>query len=524
MTNWIIVFTAVLASLLEILDSSIVNVALPYMQGNLGVTLREVSWVSTGYIITNAVVLPIAAWLGAKFGRKSYFTNCIALFTISSFLCAIAPNFIFLVCARLLQGAAGGALLPTSQAIIQEQFPGKKSGMGSAIFGMSVMVGPAIGPALGGYLTDHFNWRAIFFINIPIGIVAGICSFIFIKNSVTKDGEKKAKSAIDWIGFSLLVLGVGALQLLLERGQDEDWFSSNLILASAVLAVIAIPVFFAWEYQHKNPIVDVKLFKESPVWGGCFLMGMTGMILYSIIYLVPVYASRAIGMDATSTGLLYVPGTLLTMAVMPLVGKSMGKVNPKFLIIGGILCTCISLWQFSRFDTTIGSHQIISAFYFRSAGLGLIFVPINAMVLSQYSGETTGQVAGLMNLSRQIGGSIGIAGVSTLLDRFDAQYLNNLRSYATTTNPIAIAKLKQVIGIGQSTLQNLIGANGAALDGSHTTLAAVQGLLGQAEKQVFQLSINHIMMMVLVIYSLSIIPVYFIKMTKKVTAGAAHAE
>jgi DHA2 family multidrug resistance protein len=520
-TSWVIVLTAVLASLLEIIDSSIVNVAIPHMQGNLGVTIEEVTWVSTGYIISNAVVLPIASWLADRIGRKTYYTSCILLFTFSSLLCALAPNFIFLVCARVLQGIAGGALLPTSQAIIQEQFPGERSGIGSAIYGMSVMVGPAIGPTLGGYLTDHFSWRAIFYINLPIGIVATVLAFFFIEDQTT--GQSTAKSKMDGMGFALLVIGIGALQFLLERGQQDDWFSSGLILTAAVLAAIAIPVFYAWEYHHENPIVNVKLFNESPVRNGCMLMALTGMILYAVIFLIPIYTDNSMGMDATHTGLLYVPGSLVTIATMPFVGKLLPKIGPKPFIFFGIIMVCWSLLRLSHFTSQSGTQDILNAFYFRAVGLGCIFVPINAMVLSQYSGQKLGQVSGLLNLSRQIGGSIGIATISTYLDRFSAQFRNDLRAHVTTVSSQAMSMLKAGSNPSLGKLQSWIGDNASVYGLAPHTYSGLKGLMGQMEKQIFQLSFNRLMIVIMLAYACSIWPLMTLKLTKEVK-GPVGAE
>ncbi len=512
-TNWIIVLTSVLASLLEIIDSSIVNVAIPHMQGNLGVTIEEVTWVATGYIISNAVVLPIASWLGDRIGRKVYFTSCILFFTLASLLCAVAPNFIFLVIARVLQGIAGGALLPTSQAIIQEQFPGERAGIGSAIYGMSVMVGPAVGPTLGGYLTDHFNWRAIFYINLPIGIIATVLSYLFIEDTSTE----KQKNKMDVLGFCLLIAGIGALQFMLERGQQDDWFNSGLILGAAVVSVIALPVFFAWEYRHKFPIVDVRLFKQSPVINGCGLMALTGVVLYALIFLIPIYTDNAMGMDATHTGLLYVPGALVTMLTMGIVGKFMPVVGAKPLILIGIVAIAISLKQLANFTPQTGTSDILEAFYYRGVGLGCIFVPINAAVLSQYQGQTLGQVSGLLNLSRQIGGSIGIATISTYLDRFSAQFRNDLRSHLTSVSSETMRAVSQSTSQLTGQLSSQVGMNSASFGLKPNTGGAVKEMMGQMERQIFQLSFNRLMIIILGAYLLSIFPLWRLKLTKKIT-------
>lgn len=509
-TSKIVVITAVMASLLEIIDTSIVNVAIPHMQGNLGVTIQEITWVSTGYIISNAVILPIAAWLAAKIGRKKYYTGCILMFTLTSVLCGIAPSFYFLVFARVLQGVAGGALLPTSQSIIQEQFPGERAGIGSAIYGVSVMVGPAIGPTLGGYLTDNYDWRAIFFINLPIGLIATAFSYFYIDDLHSKEAEHEKSERIDWMGFTLLILGIGGLQFLLERGQAEDWFSSMLILISAVIAGLSLPIFYAWESHQKHPIVDVKLFRESSVRSGSLLMALTGMILYAVIFLIPVYTDIALGMDATHTGYLYIPGSLATMATMPIAGRYMSRIGPKPFIAFGILMVCISLQQLAGFTLQAGAGDIVSAFIVRGIGLGCIFVPINAMVLGQFQGEQLGQVAGLLNLSRQIGGSIGIAAMSTYLDRFSAQYRNDLRAHVTSVRTTSWKQLHVTEDTLRDALKSSVGIDIHSLGG-------LKGLMGRLEQQVFQLSFNRLMFILLVAYGVSYIPLFTLKMKKKVT-------
>jgi len=511
----LIVATAVLASLLEIIDTSIVNVAIPRMQGNLGVTLDEITWVSTGYIISNAIVLPISGWLGLKFGRKQYFTSCILLFTATSFLCGIAPNFGFLVFARVIQGAAGGALLPTAQAIIQEQFPGEKAGIGSAIYGVSVMVGPAIGPTLGGYLTDNFNWRWIFNINIPIGIVGAILSYLVIDEP--EHGQKRDTGRVDLMGFTLLVLGLGSLQFMLERGQADNWFSSPYILVSAVVAAMGLPLFYAWESNNKDPIVDVKMFRESAIANGTLLMGGTGLVLYSIIFIIPVFTDRIVGMDTTHTGILYIPGSLATMVTMIIAGRYLAKIGPKPMIGFGIALISYSIYKLSILTTRAGAPDIVWPLITRGVALGFIFVPINAMVLSQFTGKKLGQASGLLNLSRQIGGSIGIAAISTFLDRFSSQIKNDLLPYISSVGAQAQSELSKGVAANATALQSQVGINQSTVGIGDQSFAALKNLSERLDRQVFQLSFNRIMIGILFVYALSFIPLFRIKLTKKIS-------
>jgi DHA2 family multidrug resistance protein len=520
MSSIFIVITAVLGSLLEIIDTSIVAVAQPRMQGNLGVTLDEISWVSTGYIISNAVVLPIASWLANRIGRRTYFVGCITIFTITSMLCGLAPNFGFLIAARVIQGAAGGALLPTSQTLIQEQFPGKKAGVGSAIYGMSVMIGPALGPTLGGYLTDNYSWRSIFYINLPIGILAAVMALIFIPSE--KKDQKKEKGKADWVGFLLLIAGIGCLQFVLERGQQDDWFNSNLILAASFVMAISLPLFYVYEYRQKKPIVDVKLFAESPIRSGTMLMAAVGLVLYSLVFIVPVFTDRQLGMDATHTGYLYIPGSIATMLVMPLVGKFLQKLGVKFFVsVGGILiCGC--LWMFSNFTSIVGTSDLFWPLLLRGIGLGFLFVPINAAVLSQYEGEQLGQAAGLLNLFRQIGGSVGIAGMSTFLDRYSAQYKNNLRAHVNYGNPAAVESIEKTTQSLNSKLNLWHGLSPGSIGLQKAQTAGIGAIEGRMESQIFQLAFNRLMLLVLAIYVLSIFPLWRMKLRKKVGAVQAH--
>ncbi|RYZ70590.1 MAG: DHA2 family efflux MFS transporter permease subunit, partial [Proteobacteria bacterium] len=299
----LIVFVALLASLLEIIDASIVNVAIPSMMGNLGATLEDISMVVTGYAIANAIVLPVSAWLGGRFGRRQYYLGCIALFTITSVACGLAPNLPTLIVFRIFQGLAGGALLPTSQALIYEQFPKEKAGMAGALFGMSVMVGPTLGPVVGGYLTDEFGWRSIFNINLPLGILALFLGYVAIKNVVQPKPEvikqegvvqdvvaegPPGKAPIDGWGLLLVAVGIGSLQYVLERGEADDWFSSNAVLICSMLAAVCLPLFVWWELRIKHPIMNLRLFKDPIVANGVLLMTMVGFFLYAVVFILPI--------------------------------------------------------------------------------------------------------------------------------------------------------------------------------------------------------------------------------------------
>ncbi|CAN5666025.1 MDR family MFS transporter [soil metagenome] len=506
-----IVFVAVLASLLEILDASIVNVALPNMMGNLGATLEDISMVITGYAIANAVVLPLSSWMAERFGRRPYYITCIVLFTVTSVACGFAPNLETLIVFRILQGLAGGALLPTSQALIYEQFPPEKAGMAGAIFGMSVMVGPALGPVLGGYLTDSFGWRSIFNVNLPLGLLAFFVAMAVIEEPEHMLASKgKPKGKLDAIGLALLVAGIGCLQFVLERGDADEWFQSKLILTNAIIAAIALPTFVWWELKDSSPIINIRLFKDSVVSGGVLLMGAVGFFLYSIVFLLPVFAVRVFHYNATQIGELFIPGSILTMMVMPIVGKQMaaGR-SSKALIFIGLVSIEVCLYSMTLFSPLSSKNDILIMLFLRGFGMAFLFVPINSAILSQFKGSTVGQVSGLLNLSRQIGGSVGIALVATLLSRNSHQNYIDLVSHVSLLN----ANTQQVY---QQSIQGMAGKMSEGVGMGQAVTATLQALKHRVDNQVFMMSFNQLIWMVMGIFALSFIPLYLMKFRARV--------
>lgn len=503
----LIVMTAAIASLLEIIDSSIVNVAIPTMMGNIGATLDEISWVTTGYMIANSIVLPIAAWLGTRLGRKKYFTGAILLFTLASFACGLAPNLTLLIFFRILQGMAGGALLPTSQTLIQESFPPEKRGMAMAIFGLSVMVGPALGPTLGGYLTDNFGWRSIFNVNVPIGLLAATLAWANVENvNYEKTGDK---SGVDWWGLLFLCVGVGCFQYILERGETEGWWDSNVIRTCAVFAVSGIAAFIYWELKIPNPIMNLRLFKKNVLRSGTMLMLSLGVMLYSLTFAIPVFVSRVMpSMTATQTGLLFMPGSIITAIFMLPVGMISSKVNPKLLVLIGILMGECSVLTMTLFTSDTSGNDILIPLIIRGAAMAFLFIPINQMVLGEFSGAELGQVSGMQNFFRQMGGSIGIASLDTLITRFSAQNYNDLLIHANSLNPAAYQTYNQSLGAPMSKLSSSLGM----WDRSSIALKAMAGKVGQ---QVFIMSFEQLCWVIAVIVAAGLIPLYFIKPTKK---------
>ena len=533
----IIVITAALASLLEIIDSSIVNVAIPTMMGNLGVTLDEISWVSTGYMIANSIVLPIAAWFGMRLGRKNYFTGAILAFTAASFLCGIAPNLPTLIVFRIFQGLAGGALLPTSQTLIQEQFPREKAGMATAVFGMSVMIGPALGPTLGGYLTDNFGWRSIFNINIPLGLLAAFMSYLHvdnIKNDLPEKAAEKAEHAgavgpdatihapikvkqpgVDWFGLLFLSVGVGCFQFIMERGETEGWWSSHLIQVLSIFAATGITSFIWWELKVQHPIMNLRLFKKNAVSSGTLLMLTLGVMIYSLTFVIPIFVSRVINLTAMQTGMLFLPGSIITIFIMFGVGQSMRFMNPKHLVIIGMCLAEAALFSMSRFTSATSGNALYLPLILRGVASGFLFIPINGMVLSQFRGEELGQVSGMMNFFRQIGGSVGIASLSTMLTRFSVQNYSNMMEKVSVFNPAALATYWGAHSLPLSKFSSGIGL------GTPDAIA-IKALNGRVQNQVFILSFQDLCWVIMCLFALAFIPLYLIK-AKRLQAPVADS-
>ena len=526
MRSKLIVLTAVLASLLEIIDTSIVNVAIPSMMGNLGATLDEISWVVTGYIIANAIVLPISSWLSAQFGRKLYYTSCIILFTAASVACGLSTSLGMLVFFRILQGLAGGALLPTSQALIFESFPKEKAGIASAIYGMSVMVGPTVGPVLGGYLTDHFGWRMIFNINLPIGIVVAILSFLLVEDvgfdpaaSQTKEElkakRKTQKTPIDVWGLVFLISGIGCLQFVLERGQADDWFDSKLILITAIIAVTSIVGLIWWELKKApHPILELRHFKNKSFTGGVLLMSGVGVVLYGLIFIIPVFVSTIQGLTATQTGALFIPGALLAAMIMPIIGASLRKIDARFLIATGVITLSIAVFKISYFDSFTSVDGMFVPLLFRGAALAFLFVPINTVVLSQFSGNEIGQAAGLLNLCRQLGGSVGIALISTFFQRYQVLSYSVLTTHITSLDHEAWRVAHQIQMSMQGKMADVVGMGTSAMD-------SVKILTGMAHKQAFVIGYQKIVRIIAFGYLLSLLPLILLKKKEGTASGPA---
>lgn len=415
---WLIGVVVALAAFMEVLDTSIANVALPYMAGSLGASTDESTWVLTSYLVSNAIVLPISGWIAGTIGRKRFFMICLVIFTFSSLLCGIAPNLGAIILFRVLQGAGGGGLQPMAQAILADTFPPEKRGIAFALYGVTVIVAPTVGPTLGGWITDNYTWRWIFFINLPIGILTLLLMFQMIEDPPWAKRAAGAGIKIDYIGVALLTLGVGALQVMLDKGQEDDWFGSHFILTLAILAAVGLISLVIWEWFHKDPIIDVRMFRNINFLGANFMMFVLGIMLFSSLVMMPLYMQTLMGYTAESAGLVLSGGGFILLFLMPVAGVLSSKVQARYLIAFGWLTLSFGMYYSTQnLDLEISFRAASILRVIQVFGLGFLFVPIN---LSSYVGvpvEKSSSVAGLINFMRNIGSSIGTSMVTTLIAR-----------------------------------------------------------------------------------------------------------
>jgi DHA2 family multidrug resistance protein len=407
-----------MATFMEVLDTSIANVALPHIAGNLSVSPDESTWVLTSYLVSNAIILPLSGWLSSLIGRKRFYMTSVALFTVSSFLCGLAPSLGVLVVFRILQGVGGGGLQPSEQAILNDTFPLEKRGMAFAVYGVAVVVAPTIGPWLGGWITDNFSWRWIFYINIPVGILSLLLTSLLVSDPpYMKRASLKSGFRIDYIGIGLLSLGLGSMQIILDKGEREDWLASNFIRVFFVLMIVGLISALWWELRSKEPVVDLRMLKNRNFAIATVAMFFLGFVLYSSTVLIPQLLQQLLGYTAELAGLALSPGGAVIMLMMPLVGILVSKVDTRILIAFGCIVSAASLFVMAGWDLGLDYGHAVRGRMLQSFGLAFLFIPINVVAFAYVPREKTNMGTGIINLARNIGASVGIATVTTMLER-----------------------------------------------------------------------------------------------------------
>lgn len=507
--RYIIAMVVTLAAMMELLDTSIVNVAVPQIMGNLGATLEEVTWVSTGYIVANVIVLPLSGWLSNRFGRRNYFMGSIALFIVSSFFCGNASSLESLVFWRIVQGLGGGGLIATAQSTIYETFTPREIGSGMAIFGMGIMMGPTLGPTVGGYITYHASWPWIFYINLPIGLAA-----LLLANQLLPDSKFHQKvTKVDWTGIALLAISIGTLQVMLERGEKLQWFDSIEIQIYAAISIFSFIAFVWHELEVDHPVVDLSVLRDTQYTASLIFSFLLGMSLFATVFYVPLYLQTLLGYNAWETGKVILPGALANGITMAVLGKFVEKndIDMRILAVIGIAVFGASMYQHSLFTTQSGDSDFFWPLILRGVGLGFMFIPLNALAMAKIAPKDIPNATGIYTLVRQLGGSVGIAAAATLFVHWSAEYkadlslhVSNLNT-STQSNLFMMEKWLQMKGTNEAELQE-------------TLLRLVDAKL---TAQASMIAFEHIFLIFAVTLTLAIPLLFFMRHAKGLRRGAA---
>jgi DHA2 family multidrug resistance protein len=513
--RWLILLGLITAAIMEVLDTTIINVALPQMAGNLGATQDEIGWVSTGYILSNVVVLPMTAFFTATFGRRNYLSGSIVLFCVASFLCGTSHTLGELVFWRVVQGAGGAALLSTAQATLRQIFPKDQQGLVQAIFLLGIIVAPTLGPTLGGVITDNYQWNWCFFINVPFAV----CSFFLVTTFLIDPPGMQRRVPVDWAGIVLLIVGLGSLQYVLEEGNRYDWFNDVWIARLAVIAGVCLSAMLVWELSPRNqhPVVNFRVLKNRELAASIFLFVALGFGLYGGTFLFPLFTQSVLGFTPTATGLALLPGGLATASVVVILGQLLNgpkpKVDPRAVIALGVVIFMYAMWKLGHMTTASGEADARGALLFRGAALGLLFVPINQVAFGNLDPKDAQQAAGLINLARQLGGSFGIAILTTFVTVHVQYHRVNLLQYVYSYNPALIERQRMLVA-------NLMAHGATALQAQAAAVGQIEQLL---MRQATMLSYNDAWLLILTVFFCCSPAVLLLRKPKPATGPAVDA-
>jgi DHA2 family multidrug resistance protein len=510
---WAVALTVTLATFMEVMDTSIANVALPHIAGGLSAGQDEATWVLTSYLVANAVVLPMSAWLSSRYGRKRFYMTCVALFTGSSFLCGLAPNLGSLVIFRVLQGVGGGGLGPSEQAILADTFPAAKRGMAFAVYGMAVVLAPAIGPTLGGWITDHYSWRWIFYVNVPTGLLSLFLTNIMVQDPPhMKEMKRSARRApVDFTGIVLVATGLGALQVVLDKGQREDWFHSSFVVIFTMVSIAGLAAFVIWEWTREHPILELRLLKNPNFAVACGMMLTLGVALFGTTVLIPQFVQMELGYSAQKAGEVLSPGGFAILLLMPLVGFLVSRVDARYLIAFGFVTCSAALFHMAHWTLGIDYRTAMMARVYQAMSLAFLFVPMNTIAYSGMPPQASNQVSAMINLMRNVGGSIGISLVTTLIVRRAQIHQAYLAANTYAANP----KLQQAL---QGIAQRLSTRSGQA----EASRQAIGLVAGQVARQSTMLAYIDTFRLMAIVCLVATALVFFAKKIKPGKAAMGH--
>ncbi len=506
---WAVALTVTLATFMEVLDTSIANVALPHIAGSLGASQEEATWVLTSYLVSSAIILPISGWISNRIGRKRFYMICVAMFTICSLLCGLAPTLPLLIFARILQGLGGGGLAPSEQAILADSFPVAKRGQAFALYGMAVVVAPAIGPTLGGWITDNYNWHWIFFINLPIGVLSLWLSNRMVEDPPALKARMKIKLPIDFTGLALVASGVGCLEFFLDKGQEKDWFGDPMITTVAWTAAVLLVTFVWWEWRHPDPIVDLKLLKNRNFGTAVFLQLVLGMVLFGSTVLIPQYLQTLLGYTAERAGMVLSPAGFMMMVMMFVAGRSLSwKIDPRLTVALGYLATAVGIYNLTRLSLDTAYVTVTLWRMVQVIGLAFIFIPISTLNYVGVPRSKSNQISSLSNFARNLGGSAGTALLTTFLARTTQTHQQELAAHTVVGSPAYIHYMTSIAGILRA--QGVTAAQAAQL--------AVGYAYHQMQRQAMMLAYqNAFLVLAVVILILTPLP-FLMRLPKKAEA------
>ncbi|MBV9851197.1 MAG: DHA2 family efflux MFS transporter permease subunit [Armatimonadetes bacterium] len=497
--KWLVSMAVIFGVLMSAIDTSVVNVALPNIQGNVGATQQEITWISTGYLISVVILMPLTNWLSLRFGRKKVYLTSLVVFTAASFMCGISRSLGELIFWRVIQGFGAGTLQPLAQAMFREAFPPEQQGLAMGIFGLVVLSGPAIGPTLGGYITDNFNWPWIFFINLPIGVIGFLVALRVLEDPPYMHGGSRAK--VDAVGIALLTVGLATLQTMLEQGEEDDWFSSAFICWLTAIAAVSLIGFIWWELTHDEPAVDLRVLKNVTFASGTFIGGILGVGLFASLFLLPQYMQVLLGFDATQSGLALMPRSLTMMVVMPIGGALYNRLGARFMIGVGLALAGYAQWVMGHFTLETGRQDILIPQVIQGVGFALVFVALSTAALATIPKAKMTSATGLNNLIRQLGGSFGTALVVTLLTRHVAQARADLVQYASTGDPAFMQRWSGLTGT--------FAAQGHPLETARQM--ALRALDGLIQRQAAMVAYEYIFLWIGLLFALCLPLLLFLK-------------